>query len=271
MIKKYLITFVFLFVLYANSKAQTIVTFYTNMGNFEVELFDTLMPITAGNIKSLVNNKFYDGVIFHRIIKSFVIQGGDPTGIGNGGPGYSILDEFHPDLSNLKKTLSMANSGPNTGGSQFFINTVNNTFLDSKHPVFGVVISGWDTVVSIESVAVNSSDRPLTDVIMDSVRVTQFPVGLFTPNLAKMDVRIFPNPVNSNSVVEMISEKSQMGEFSLFNQNGTRIKSRMKLIERGVSQFELMSLGVSSLPTGIYSLRITFDGKFLTKRFIVTK
>ena len=188
--KKILLSIVFTLSIAGSLSAQTIVTFYTTLGSFEVELYDTLQPITAGNFKTLVNAKFYDGVIFHRIISNFVIQGGDPTGTGTGGPGYSIPDEFDSTLSNIKKTLSMANSGPNTGGSQFFINTKNNTFLDfdkppltSKHPVFGIVISGWDTVEMIESVQVNGNNRPLTDVVMDSIRVTQFPLSIWTLSL----------------------------------------------------------------------------------------
>ena len=128
--KKIILYLVFTFGIVQASVSQTVVTFFTNMGSFEVELYDTLMPITAGNFKSLVEDEYYDGVIFHRIISNFVIQGGDPTGTGSGGPGYTIPDEFDSTLSNLVKTLSMANAGPNTGGSQFFINTKNNTFLD---------------------------------------------------------------------------------------------------------------------------------------------
>ena len=125
----------------------------------------------------LVNEKFYDGIIFHRVLQNFIIQGGDPTGTGSGGPGYSIQDEFHEDLSNIEKTISMANSGPNTGGSQFFFNMKDNTFLDynespttSKHAVFGKVISGYSIVQTISNVSVNSQDRPLTDVVIDSIR-----------------------------------------------------------------------------------------------------
>ena len=101
--------------------SQSIVTFYTTEGDFEVELYDILKPITAGNFLDLVEQEFYDGIIFHRVISNFVVQGGDPTGTGSGGPGYTIEDEFDSSLSNLKRTLSMANAGPNTGGSQFFI------------------------------------------------------------------------------------------------------------------------------------------------------
>jgi len=153
------------------------VRFYTNKGDFVVELEDKLAPITSSNFLKLVNEKFYDGIIFHRVLQNFIIQGGDPTGTGSGGPGYSIQDEFHEDLSNIEKTISMANSGPNTGGSQFFFNMKDNTFLDynespstSKHAVFGKVISGYSIVQTISNVSVNSQDRPLTDVVVDSIR-----------------------------------------------------------------------------------------------------
>ena len=138
----------------------------TNYGNITIELYLTEMPITAGNFQNLVNEGFYDGVIFHRIINGFMLQGGDPTGTGTGGPGYNIQDEFtNTDLDkNNRGTLSMANAGPNTGGSQFFINLVDNNFLDGKHPVFGKVVEGLDVIDKIASVQTNAQDRPLTDV-----------------------------------------------------------------------------------------------------------
>ena len=116
----------------------------TNMGNIEIELFEKEMPVTAGNFRKLVEKGFYNGVIFHRVIKDFMIQGGDPTGTGMGGPGYSIKDEFSKNNRNDRGTISMANAGPNTGGSQFFINLVNNNYLDRKHPVFGKIVKGME-------------------------------------------------------------------------------------------------------------------------------
>lgn len=135
----------------------------TTMGNISIELASD-MPVTTGNFASLVKKGFYDGVIFHRVIDGFMIQGGDPTGTGYGGPGYRISDEFSKNTSNIRGTLAMANSGPNTGGSQFFINLVNNTRLDSKHPVFGKVIDGMDVVDAIGKVQTDSDDRPVTNV-----------------------------------------------------------------------------------------------------------
>jgi cyclophilin family peptidyl-prolyl cis-trans isomerase len=135
----------------------------TTMGDITIELYDD-MPITTGNFKKLVSEGFYDGVIFHRVIDNFMIQGGDPTGTGTGDPGYKIKDEFTDHNKNDRGTISMANAGPNTGGSQFFINLVNNNFLDSKHPVFGKVINGMDVVDAIVKVKKDSRDKPLEDV-----------------------------------------------------------------------------------------------------------
>ena len=139
----------------------------TTIGNIKIELFDTTMPITSGNFKKLVSEGFYDGVIFHRVIPSFMIQGGDPIGTGAGGPGYKIKDEFTSNNKNDRGTISMANAGPNTGGSQFFINLVNNNFLDKKHPVFGKVIEGMDVVDAISKVERDSRDKPLTHVVIN--------------------------------------------------------------------------------------------------------
>ncbi len=137
----------------------------TSKGNILIQLYED-MPITTGNFEKLVSKGFYNGVIFHRIIDSFMIQGGDPTGTGMGNPGYKIKDEFtHAGGNkNNKMTISMANSGPNSGGSQFFINLVDNNFLDTKHPAFGKVIEGMNVVNSMAKVKTNSEDRPLETI-----------------------------------------------------------------------------------------------------------
>ncbi|MBT3404599.1 peptidylprolyl isomerase [archaeon] len=147
----------------------------TSMGEIEIELYEDEMPITAGNFKKLVQEGFYDGVIFHRIIDNFMLQGGDPTGTGMGGPGYEIKDEFTKTKldENNRGTLSMANAGPNTGGSQFFINLVNNNFLDGKHPVFGKVTKGMDVIDKIAKVQTNAQDRPMEKVVMESVSLVE--------------------------------------------------------------------------------------------------
>jgi len=143
----------------------------TNQGDIVIELYEN-MPITAGNFKKLVGDGVYDGVIFHRILNGFMIQGGDPTGTGMGDPNIpNIQDEFVEGSSNLRGTIAMANAGPNTGSSQFFINLVDNIYLDwdkqpesSKHPVFGKVVEGMDIVDKIANVKVNQAGKPDEDV-----------------------------------------------------------------------------------------------------------
>ncbi len=135
----------------------------TTKGNIIIQLYAD-RTITAGNFEKLVKQGFYDGVIFHRVIRGFMIQGGDPTGTGMGGPGYYIKDEIPSNNKNSRGTIAMANAGPNTGGSQFFINLVYNDFLDKKHPVFGEVISGMDVVDEIAQAETDSNDKPLEKI-----------------------------------------------------------------------------------------------------------
>lgn len=152
---------------------NTRVSLETTQGTIVLELYTGQMPVTAGNFVKLVKSGFYDGIIFHRVINGFMIQGGDPTGTGAGGPGYKIKDEFTgSDLDkNNRGTISMANAGPNTGGSQFFINLMDNNFLDGKHPVFGRVVEGMDVVDKIAQVKTDSEDRPVVEVKIISARV----------------------------------------------------------------------------------------------------
>jgi cyclophilin family peptidyl-prolyl cis-trans isomerase len=147
--------------------------FKTNQGSFTLELAVDKAPITAGNFIKLAKDGFYNGLIFHRIIKNFMIQGGCPKGNGTGGPGYKIKDEFHPDLKNEKFTISMANAGPNTGGSQFFINVRDNGYLDNKHAVFGHVIEGTDLVMKISDVKTGFQDMPVEKVIMEEISIVE--------------------------------------------------------------------------------------------------
>jgi peptidylprolyl isomerase len=135
----------------------------TTMGNITIELRPD-MPVTAGNFEKLVKQGFYDNTIFHRVIDGFMIQGGDPTGTGRGNPGYTIRDEFTANNRNVRGTIAMANAGPNTGGSQFFINLVDNSHLNTKHPVFGSVVQGMDVVDKIAKVKTDSNDKPVTPV-----------------------------------------------------------------------------------------------------------
>ncbi len=144
----------------------------TSKGTFRIELFEDKAPITTKNFIDLATKGFYDGVIFHRVIDGFMIQGGDPTGTGRGGPGYKIPDEFHPDLKHdVPGILSMANAGPNTGGSQFFITLGPTPHLNNRHAVFGKVIEGLDVVKAIGKAATGPGDRPLDDIVMKKVTI----------------------------------------------------------------------------------------------------
>lgn len=157
----------------------------TSMGAITVELDKEKAPVSAENFVKYVEAGHYNGTIFHRVIDGFMIQGGDPltkddtlaARWGQGGPGYTIPDEFGPRYSNARGTISMANAGPNTGGSQFFINTVDNVFLDGKHPVFGRVLSGMEVVDQISKVKRNERDMPLTPVT-----ITDMVIGEPTPS-----------------------------------------------------------------------------------------
>ncbi len=152
-------------------------TFHTNKGDIVIEFHSTDAPNTVENFKKLASSGFYEGVKFHRVIKGFMIQGGDPLTKddtkmdywGTGGPGYKFADEITANNKNVVGTISMANAGPNTNGSQFFINTANNNFLDTKHTVFGHVVSGMETVKAIEGVSTNANDRPVEPVIINSI------------------------------------------------------------------------------------------------------
>jgi len=135
----------------------------TTMGNITIAL-DPEMPITTGHFESLVARGFYNGVIFHRVMDGFMIQSGDPTGTGSGGSGSPIPDEFTSNNRNDRGTVAMANAGPNTGDSQFFINLVNNNYLDKKHPVFGTVVEGMDVVDLIAKTRTGPDNRPLQNV-----------------------------------------------------------------------------------------------------------
>jgi cyclophilin family peptidyl-prolyl cis-trans isomerase len=146
-------------------------TLHTNHGAIEVELFDDDAPETVQNFRKLAGDGFYDGVIFHRVIKDFMIQGGDPTGTGTGGPGYTFDDEIN-DHKIVRGALAMANAGPGTNGSQFFIVTTDAApWLDGKHTVFGQVKNGMDAVDSIEGTQTGAGDKPVDDVLIERVEL----------------------------------------------------------------------------------------------------
>jgi peptidyl-prolyl cis-trans isomerase A (cyclophilin A) len=161
--------------------------FETTLGNFTVELFEDKTPKTVANFTGLAEGSkewthpktrdkhttpYYDGIVFHRVINGFMIQGGDPIGQGTGGPGYQFADEFHPELRHDRAgILSMANAGPNTNGSQFFITLGPTPHLDRRHSVFGAVVKGLDVVQKIGATPVDRSDRPVTPVVMKKVTI----------------------------------------------------------------------------------------------------
>lgn len=155
-------------------KKNSLAVFETSQGNFTVELFEDKAPVTTKNFISLVNKGFYNGLIFHRVIDGFMIQGGDPKGNGTGGPGYAIKDEFDSSLRHSSAgILSMANAGPNTGGSQFFITLDATPWLDNKHAVFGKVVEGLDVVQKIGKVKTGAQDKPVTDVVIQKIVINE--------------------------------------------------------------------------------------------------
>ena len=161
--------------------------FETSLGKFTAELYEDKAPKTVANFAGLAEGSkewthpktgekqkapYYDGVIFHRIIEGFMIQGGDPLGEGHGGPGYQFEDEFHPELRHDKAgMLSMANAGPNTNGSQFFVTLAPTPHLDRRHSVFGIVVQGLDVIDAIGRVKTDRNDRPVKPVVMQKVTI----------------------------------------------------------------------------------------------------
>ena len=153
--------------------ANPTVTIETNHGTIEAEMYMDRAPETAGNFIKLAKEGYYDGVIFHRVIEGFMIQGGDPTGTGRGGPGYTIKDEFAEGLAHTEAgVFSMANAGPNSGGSQFFVTLAATPWLDGKHAIFGKVTKGMDVVNAIGTIDTDHGDRPRDDVVMEKVTVS---------------------------------------------------------------------------------------------------
>ena len=161
-------------------KTNMVAVMQTNFGEIKLELFSDEAPKTVENFIKLAEDGFYDGIKFHRVIKGFMIQGGDPLSKddslknrwGTGGPGYTFEDEIHSNNRNIKGTIAMANAGPDTNGSQFFINTVDNNNLDAKHTVFGKVIEGMDIVGQIENTATEGPDRPVDNITIESIKIS---------------------------------------------------------------------------------------------------
>ena len=153
--------------------ANRLAHFATSLGSFQVELFEGRAPNTTKNFIDLIEKGYYDGLVFHRVIEGFMLQAGCPKGDGTGGPGYTIADEFHAELTHDSEgVLSMANAGPNTGGSQFFVTLAPTAWLDGKHAVFGKVIEGIETVRTIGGTATGPGDGPLEPVVIEGVSIT---------------------------------------------------------------------------------------------------
>jgi peptidyl-prolyl cis-trans isomerase A (cyclophilin A) len=157
--------------------SETYAVFDTTEGQFKAKLFDDKAPNTVQNFVDLAEGRktdkpFYDGLVFHRVIPNFMIQGGCPEGTGRGGPGYRFADEFHPTLKHERKgMLSMANAGPGTNGSQFFITVAPTPWLDNKHSIFGEIVEGYDVVEKISKAPRNAQDRPNKEVKINSLKI----------------------------------------------------------------------------------------------------
>ena len=237
------------------------------MGRFAVEIYDNKVPITGNNFLDLADTNYYDGVIFHRVIDGFMIQGGDPTGTGSGGPGYTIMDEFDSSLSNVQKTISMANSGPNSGGSQFFINLVDNTYLDfdkppasSKHAVFGMVIQNFSVVQDIGKVATNASDKPLTPVVIDSIRRGNGVfIGLESEKLTPDNIGIYPSPTKGFFWIKGLTE--QPATVQVIDLSGKLLLERMNNTDQ--------MFDVTGIKPGIYIVRVNQEGAVVNKRLVI--
>ena len=237
---------------------QTQIDFHTTKGDFRAEVREDLMPITAGNFIDLVAQKFYNGVIFHRVVAGFVIQGGDPTSSGSGGPGYTILDEYHPQMNHDSAgVLAMAkSSAPNSAGSQFYFTLAPQPSLDQNYAVFGSCIQGLSVIQAIGLVATQGNDRPWFDVVMDSVRVVE---NVSSVKQADFSVKteIFPNPFLGNTSIQYEVKTAGQVEISIFDAQG-------QLIEIMVN--ETQSSGIHQLDwttakQGLYFLHIkTTDG-----------
>jgi len=252
--------------------AQTKVQFYTSMGDFVVTLNDTLAPLTSGNFKSLVESRFYDGITFHRVIDDFMIQGGDPTGTGDGGSETIIEDEFHVDLSNLRQTISMANDGPNTGTSQFFINLVDNTYLDfnkqpltSKHPVFGEVTENFHIVQLIGSVPVDNNDKPFVEVTMDSLRLIEPTISIYqNVREAQNGFIFYSNMLTPKNELYFISNRAGSFTVQVYDESGKLRETILKEIEKGEHSLVFMN----NYPKGVYLLQINHNHTSQTKKVI---
>lgn len=230
------------------ANAQTEAMYYTSMGNFKVRLTDALTPRTVDSFIARVSEKFYDGLIFHRVIDNFMIQGGDPLGTGSGGPGYMIPDEFHSTLKNVPGALAMANAGPNTNGCQFYINLVTNSHLDNHYTVFGMVINNFTVVQDIGNVPTNSTNRPLTDVVIDSIRITNAVSVRDLSNYSSAPV-IYPNPSNGLITIDLADN----------NVTSVQVSNILGQVVRTLAGKGKTNVNLSDMPAGTYLVRMAND------------
>lgn len=244
-----------LLLLSGSAFAQTQVDFYTNAGNFRVELREDLMPITAGNFLSLVDREYYDGVIFHRVVAGFVVQGGDPTGTGSGGPGYTIQDEYHPTMNHDSTgVIAMAKtSQPNSAGSQFYFSLDALPNLDQRYSVFGSCIQGLDVIELIGLVAVDDNDRPTTQIQMDSVRRVLPLTGLEAP-APLIQLEISANPFQDQFQAQYQTRQLDDIRVSVWDMQGKEIA----VLSHGphMPGVHAIEWDARSFPAGIYTLRI---------------
>ncbi len=243
---------------FTGANAQTEATWYTSMGTFKTVLRDTLTPRTVDSFIARVSGKFYDGLIFHRVINNFMIQGGDPLGTGFGGPGYTIPDEFHPSLKNIPGALSMANSGPNTNGSQFFINLVTNAHLDNHYTVFGMTTVNFTVVQAIGAVPTNSSDKPLTDVVIDSIRITHLYTTAVAHTGSTPAVAMYPNPSRGLVHMELPGTTTSV---TITDMNGRTIHT---IEGKGAIDTDLRSQ-----PPGLYFVRFSNANGTSVRRLVI--
>ena len=231
--------------------SQTQIDFFTSKGNFRVEVREDLMPITAGNFISLVDTGFYDGLIFHRVVKDFVIQGGDPAGNGTGGPGYTIEDEYHPQMNHDSAgVLAMAKSAaPNSAGSQFYFTLDAQPQLNQNYAVFGSCIQGLDVILEIGCVAVQGNDKPWVNVYMDSLRIVDNTSSV-RPVFSEIPTEIFPNPIKSKTQISYKLDAPSRVRATLVDAQGRQIQVLFEAEQIiGVHAFEW---DASALPAGLY-------------------
>lgn len=209
-------------------------TIKTSMGDIELKLFPDKAPQTVANFVTLARSKFYDGLIFHRVMPGFMIQGGDPKGNGSGGPGYSFADEFHPSLKHDKAgILSMANSGPATNGSQFFITVAPTPHLDNKHSVFGEVTKGMDIATAISNVKTNEAAKPEKDVRILSIAINgdwyKAPEVKKIKELSEDEIAKATGDI-ATKLLKKISELQSYGNFVSLNKVAARARGSIAQI-----------------------------------------